>query len=63
MRQVFEEELTKFDRERVMPAWDGLVARQQAALERLGVPSMFVTEEGTEREVSFHGRNNIDTDE
>ncbi|KAI0721973.1 hypothetical protein C8T65DRAFT_705024 [Cerioporus squamosus] len=37
----FRAELLKFDRERVLPAWDGLVTKQQAALEALGVPAMF----------------------
>lgn len=52
MKQVFEAELKKFDRERVLPAWDGLIARQQATLERLGVPAMSMTDEKTDREVS-----------
>ncbi|TFY78100.1 hypothetical protein EWM64_g5910 [Hericium alpestre] len=36
-------ELQKFDAERAVPAWDGLVAKQQAVLEALAVPTMFVT--------------------
>lgn len=51
MRQVFEKELIKFDQERVMTAWDGLIARQQAALEKLNVPAMFTTSLGQDREV------------
>ncbi|KAL5530036.1 hypothetical protein ACEPAF_6293 [Sanghuangporus sanghuang] len=50
MKQVFENELNKFDRERVMPAWGGLIARQQATLEELGVPAMFVTSEKPDME-------------
>ncbi|KAI5124801.1 hypothetical protein M0805_005433 [Coniferiporia weirii] len=50
MRQNFEKELHLFDRERVLPAWDGLIACQQAALESLGVPAMFVTSTGADRE-------------
>ncbi|KAL5487653.1 hypothetical protein ACEPAI_5761 [Sanghuangporus weigelae] len=50
MKQVFENELNKFDRERVMPAWEGLIARQQAALEKMGVPAMFVTSEKPDME-------------
>ncbi|KAL5527778.1 hypothetical protein ACEPAG_6579 [Sanghuangporus baumii] len=50
MKQVFENELNKFDRERVMPAWEGLIARQQAALEKLGVPAMFITSEKLDME-------------
>lgn len=51
MRQRFEKELQAFDRERVIPAWDRLIAKQQAALEALGVPAMFVTDNGSDREV------------
>ncbi|KAL5507865.1 hypothetical protein ACEPAH_5483 [Sanghuangporus vaninii] len=50
MKQVFENELNKFDRERVMPAWEGLITRQQAALEKLGVPAMFVSSEKPDME-------------
>ena len=52
MRQVFENELNKFDRERVVPAWEGVIARQQAALEKLGVPAMFTSSEKQDMEVS-----------
>lgn len=44
-------ELQRFDRERVLPAWDGLLAKQQAALEALGVPAMFPTAQAADREV------------
>ncbi len=47
----FRKELVKFDLERVLPAWDGLVAKQQAALEALGVPTMFPSTDGRDREV------------
>ncbi|KAI0723486.1 hypothetical protein C8Q76DRAFT_794419 [Earliella scabrosa] len=46
----FRSELLKFDRERVLPAWDGLVTKQQAALEALGVPAMFPATEAPDRE-------------
>ncbi|KAI0035622.1 hypothetical protein K488DRAFT_82813 [Vararia minispora EC-137] len=36
-------ELHQFDLERVLPAWDGLTSKHQAAMEVLTVPSMFVT--------------------
>ncbi|KAI0775440.1 hypothetical protein BC629DRAFT_707257 [Irpex lacteus] len=39
----FRRELQKFDAERVLPAWDGLLAKQQAALESLGVPAIYPT--------------------
>ena len=51
MTESFRAELQKFDRERVLPAWDGLVTKQQAALEALGVPAMFPTTLATDREV------------
>jgi len=41
--------LRNFDRERVFPAWDNLVKRQQETLENLGVPSMFVTDNTADR--------------
>lgn len=47
----FRRELQKFDTERILPAWDGLIAKQQAALESLGVPAMFPTSAPSEREV------------
>ncbi|KAI0751267.1 hypothetical protein C8Q80DRAFT_562844 [Daedaleopsis nitida] len=46
----FRTELLKFDRERVLPAWDGLVTKQQAALEALGVPAMFPSMQVSDRE-------------
>ena len=53
MKAAFEKELMKFDMERVLPAWDGLITRQQAALESLGVPAMFPTDTVTDREARF----------
>ncbi|RPD62035.1 alpha/beta-hydrolase, partial [Lentinus tigrinus ALCF2SS1-7] len=47
----FRAELLKFDRERVLPAWDGLVTKQQVALEALGVPAMFPSTQPPDREV------------
>ncbi|KAI0662947.1 hypothetical protein C8Q70DRAFT_1050652 [Cubamyces menziesii] len=46
----FRAELAKFDRERILPAWDGLLTKQQAALESLGVPAMFPTTQQADRE-------------
>ncbi|KAJ3878780.1 hypothetical protein F5051DRAFT_404799 [Lentinula edodes] len=47
---AFEKELKRFDVERVLPAWDGLVLQQQEALFQMGVPTMFATTELSERE-------------
>jgi len=43
LQDSFQRELRKHDEERSQLAWEGLVTRQQARLEQLGVPSMFVT--------------------
>ncbi|KAI0253141.1 hypothetical protein BJV78DRAFT_1281206 [Lactifluus subvellereus] len=43
MSNSFRIELRKFDAERVLPAWEGLIRGQQARLEALKVPTMFVT--------------------
>ncbi|KAH9943003.1 alpha/beta-hydrolase [Epithele typhae] len=48
---TFRAELRRFDRDRALPAWDGLVARQQAALEGWHAPAMFLTSHGPDREV------------
>ncbi|KAF8204829.1 hypothetical protein BJ912DRAFT_939441 [Pholiota molesta] len=40
---AFNKELFRFDHERVLPAWDGLVSRQQSELGQMTVPTMFVT--------------------
>jgi len=45
MSDNFRKELRKFDVERVLPAWDALARGQQARLESLKVPTMFVTGE------------------
>ncbi|KAH8118539.1 hypothetical protein DFH11DRAFT_1567865 [Phellopilus nigrolimitatus] len=50
MRLSFEKELHQFDRDNVMPIWEGLVTRQQVALETLGVPAMFTTSATSDRE-------------
>lgn len=51
MSDAYRKEMQKFDAERVLVAWDGLVAKQQAALENLRVPTMFVTSAKVDREV------------
>lgn len=51
MSDNFRKELRKFDVERVIPAWDALVRGQQARLEALKVPTMFVTSETGDVEV------------
>ncbi|KAH9024561.1 hypothetical protein EDB85DRAFT_2150393 [Lactarius pseudohatsudake] len=50
MSDAFQKELRKFDAERVLPAWDGLVRGQQARLEALKVPTMFVTNDPSDME-------------
>ena len=54
MRDAFRRELTRFDLERALVAWDGLIAQQQAALEARGVPCMFISTRPEDREVG-HG--------
>ena len=51
MTSTFKRELARFDSERVLPAWDGLLAKQQNTLESLGVPTMFSTTAKADREV------------
>jgi hypothetical protein len=51
MSDNFQKELRKFDIERVLPAWDALVQGQQARLEALKVPTMFITSETGDVEV------------
>lgn len=48
---AFKKELLRFDRERVLPAWDGLITRQQNELTQLDVPLMFMTSQTEDREV------------
>jgi len=49
----FQRELQEFDVKRVLPAWDGLITKQQSTLEGQGVPGMFITTAGVDREVRF----------
>ncbi|KAH9970829.1 hypothetical protein BGW80DRAFT_1325523 [Lactifluus volemus] len=50
MSDTFRTELRKFDAQRVLPAWDGLVREQQSRLEALKVPTMFVTDDADDAE-------------
>lgn len=50
LRTDFDTELKRFDSNRVLPAWDALVARQQSAMEKLHVPTVYETTQATERE-------------
>ncbi|KAJ7477147.1 hypothetical protein B0H11DRAFT_1809359 [Mycena galericulata] len=50
LSQAYEKDLKRFDAERVLPAWDGLVTSQQAALAQLRVPTMFPTAVKPDRE-------------
>ncbi|KAF8165104.1 hypothetical protein B0H34DRAFT_223031 [Crassisporium funariophilum] len=47
---AFKKEISRFDHDRVIPAWDGLLSRQQQELEHINVPRMFVTNEVQTRE-------------
>ncbi|KAF8974712.1 hypothetical protein BDZ97DRAFT_45472 [Flammula alnicola] len=47
---AFKKEIYRFDHERVIPAWDGLVSRQQNELAQIGVPTMFGTSDVQDRE-------------
>lgn len=51
MTGAFKKEKVAFDRDRVMPAWDGLVSRQQQELERMKVPIMYPTSVPQDRQV------------
>lgn len=50
LNDAFRKELLKFDAERVLFAWDGLLRKQQATLEGLGVPTMFPSDLRVDRE-------------
>ncbi|KAG2159060.1 uncharacterized protein EDB93DRAFT_1283722 [Suillus bovinus] len=50
LNDAFRKELQKFDAERVLFAWDGLLQKQQSALEGLGVPTMFASDLRVDRE-------------
>ncbi|CAL1702086.1 unnamed protein product [Somion occarium] len=50
MTDNFRRELAQFDLQRALPAWDGLLAKQQTALETLGVPTIFATSSKADRE-------------
>ncbi|KAF9246877.1 hypothetical protein BU15DRAFT_69735 [Melanogaster broomeanus] len=43
MNDAYRRDLQRFDAERAVLAWDALIRKQQAALEALGVPTMFPT--------------------
>lgn len=51
LSEAFKREVRKFDLERVLPTWDGLIAKQQAVLESQKVPTMSVTTITGDREV------------
>ncbi|THH20289.1 hypothetical protein EW146_g1042 [Bondarzewia mesenterica] len=54
MAASFRKELNKFDQERALRAWEGLIAKQQNALEVLGVPTMFVTDNKMDTEARIY---------
>lgn len=51
LSDAYKKELRRFDLERVLPAWDSLIQKQQEGLAHLQVPTMFATEARTNREV------------
>lgn len=51
MSTAFRKELHQFDVERALVAWDGMIAKQQMALEVLAVPTMFVSSSTSDMEV------------
>ncbi len=52
LNDAYKKDLKRFDMERALPAFDGLIAKQQAALARLNVPTMSVSDDTDLREVS-----------
>ncbi|KAF8351241.1 hypothetical protein F5887DRAFT_936518 [Amanita rubescens] len=50
LNDAYKKDLKKFDMERALPAFDGLIAKQQAALARLNVPTMFASDDKDLRE-------------
>ena len=53
MNDAYCRDLQRFDKERVLLAWDALIQRQQAALETLEVPTMFATSSQADCQVSI----------
>jgi len=54
MNDAYCRDLQRFDKERVVLAWDALIQKQQAALETLGVPTMFGTTSQADCQVSTY---------
>lgn len=52
MNDAYRRDLQRFDRERVLFAWDALIQKQQVALQTLGVPTMFATTSQADCQVS-----------
>ena len=52
LNEAYRRDLQRFDKERVLLAWDALIQKQQTALETLGVPIMFATTSQADCEVS-----------
>jgi hypothetical protein len=52
LTQAYKKELRKFDTQRVRVVWDALISKQQAALESLGVPVMYVSHLTSDTEAS-----------
>lgn len=52
MNDAYRRDLQRFDRERVLFAWDALIQKQQVTLQTLGVPTMFATTSQADCQVS-----------
>jgi len=50
IQTAFKQELDKFDRNRALLAWDGLISKHQTMLASHSVPAMFVSIEGADRD-------------
>ena len=51
LTDAFKKEIDKFDQDRVIPAWDGLVTKQQMELAHSRVPTMFISNQAEDRQV------------
>lgn len=49
----FKKDLYRFDHEKVLPMWDGLIARQQTELADFSIPAMFVSNEKNDRQLQL----------
>lgn len=52
LSDAIRRDMQAFELERALPAWDGLVAKHQAAMEILTVPAMFITSKPADLQVT-----------